>query len=116
MPLEQVRRRQPGPGVRVDFLVRSQHVEYLEYVAERDQVSLSAALTTVLDENLIGFSRPAGGRRSGKERLHLYIPAHHLALLDRLAVMTGLSRTDAAMRVIEAALQSDRPKKLAASA
>ena len=116
MSLEGAKRRQAGPVVRLDLRMRSQHVEYLAYIAERDDVSVTRALTVILEENLIGFQRPPSTQRSQKARVHLCVSEHHLALLDRLAVITGRTRTEAAMRVIEAAYENDRPKKLAVGA
>ena len=101
--------------VELDLRMRSLHVEYLEYVAERDDVSLSHALTLILDEKLATYA-PASVRRSEKARVHLCVPERCLAILDRLALETGRSRTEAAMRVIETARENDPPRRLAVGA
>lgn len=89
----------------VDLLLRSRQADYLRYVAERDEVSLSGALAAILDAHV--ESAAAAQRPERKVRVHFYIDPAHLAVLDMLATTWGLMRSDAARRLLDSARAND---------
>lgn len=92
---------------RVDFKIRKHHVDYLNRIASIDDTSLSRAFG-----NLVGRHE---GRHAGKEnqtpaqkaRLDLRVASPHLAIIDRLCMRWGMSRSDVARRLIDGALEKE---------
>lgn len=101
---EKTQRTARSPAVRstVDVTLRSTQADYIAYLARREDISQSKALGLILED--WASKVPDGIRRAPrKARKHFWIKPHHLALLDTLAARWGLSRSDVARRLIDAA-------------
>lgn len=91
----------------VKLELRSQHSEYLNRVAQREDTTVSAVLAGIIE----AYAQPSeteSKRSARKARPHLSIKPEHLALLDGLALRLGLSRSDVTRRLIDDA-QADDP-------
>ena len=91
--------------VRVNIKLRTSQAEYLAYLADRDETSLSRAFGVLVE----AFGVIAAVRKPVMKRQFLFLatPAQ-LSVLDGLAAAHGLSRSDTARRLIDAA-QADDP-------
>ena len=99
---------------KVDVRLRTDRVQYLEYRAQRDEISLSQALESIIDAHA-PLPTPRALTRPGRiERKHLTIDGARLAVIDRLALEWGLMRSDVAARLIDEARQDDPILMLAA--
>lgn len=84
---------------RIDLRLRPPQVRYLEYVAERDEVSFSRAFATVVElyapnvERLAALPQP--------DRRVVFLPEPNLAVLDRLAMAWQITRAETARRLID---------------
>lgn len=92
--------------VPIDLTLRSQHIQYLEYIAERDEIPLSRALGTLIERKM-SVASPAASRAPRKVDKHVTVLSSHLAWLDRLAARLGIQRSDAVRRLIDEALTKD---------
>ncbi len=90
-----------------DLTLRTQHVQYLEYIADRDDIPLSHALEKVLADAAAGDA-PPNGRRTVKIRKHFSIAVAHVTFLDTMAARLGLWRSDVARRLIDEARAKDQ--------
>jgi len=91
---------------RLTLCLRTQQVDYLEYIAERDDIPLSRAFWSVLDRHAeIAQLRPR--RPSQKAMKHLTLDDPHRAILERLSVRFGIPLVEVSRRVIDEALASD---------
>jgi hypothetical protein len=94
------------PLVTVNLYLRTQHVEYLEFLAERWETSVSQAFQMIIEKkSSVPIAERA--RPSQKIRKHLTITKAKLESLDRAAGRGGLERSDAARRLIDEALAKD---------
>ena len=92
--------------IRIDLTLRTQQVRYLRQLAGRDDISISQAFRQIIE----AYAAPDSlvRRRSLKERKHVMLGEEHLKSLDELAVREGLTRSDAARRLIDKALAIER--------
>jgi hypothetical protein len=96
-------KRRVGP---IDLTLRTQQLQYLEYLAERDELPLSRALARIIDRCAeVPWSHPVNPTK--KARKHFFLAPKHIALLDQLSVIWGLPRSDVARRLIDEALEKD---------
>ena len=95
-----------GRKRRVEIGLRSQHIHYLEYLAEQNGVSLSVAFSQIISRYAVTSS--ATRKPPRKRRQDVVLDSRHVALLDRLALEQGLFRADVARRLIDAAIAEDR--------
>jgi hypothetical protein len=86
----------------LDLTLRSRQVQYLEYIAERDDLPLSHALEKVLS-CAMSAEAPETSRRTVKIRKHFSLGVVHIEFLDTLAARLGLLRSDVARRLIDEA-------------
>lgn len=91
----------------VDLTLRTKQVQYLEYIAERDDIPLSHALGQIL-ASAIETEAPATERKTIKIRKHFSLTIQHVQFLDKLSTRYGLWRSDIARRLIDDALSKDR--------
>ncbi len=92
--------------VSIELALRTQHVDYIEYLAERDDTNFSRAFGALLEAKI----QPSPDKRSKpprKIRKRMMFIAYHLELLDQLSEKLGLSRSDTARRIIDEALAKD---------
>lgn len=90
----------------VDLTLRTQQIQYLEYLCDRDDVPIGGALGLIIDE----FSSkgiPQRTRPARKVRKHVLIQKAHLVVIDQLSVLRGLTRSEIVRRLIDAALSRD---------
>lgn len=92
----------------IDVTLRDPHVAYLERLAEREEISVSAAFANILEQRAIGMGTTE--RPPRKARKHFSITEPHLALLDRLTVRLGLKRSDVARRLIDWAMAEEQSR------
>lgn len=95
-------------GARTAHIVaylRTQHVHYLEFLAEQLGVSLSGAFGSVIEKHgaivLTSYLPPR------KETKHFRIEPRHAELISRIAMRQGLPKADIARRLIEEAMAQD---------
>lgn len=90
----------------MDVALRTQHVDYLEYLAERDGITLSHAFSLVLEAFKIAARtrRKPPNKRADK---HFSLGDEHHAFLQRLSVDWGVSQSEVARRLIDGAIQQD---------
>lgn len=96
----------PRPKNSVDVRLRSREVAYLEYLAERDEISVSKAFGLVVERHAQS-AETLPRRPIRKVRSHFWMKPEHLVILDRLAVKWGVFRSDVARRLIGQALAED---------
>ena len=94
---------QPQP-VDLDLTLRSRHVEYLRYVADRDSVPVSHVLCAILNRAL---ERSLVEHVSRKSRVHVVVNALHLAHIDRMALSLGVYRSEVVRQLIDEALAEE---------
>lgn len=98
----------PTPrAIAVDLTLRTQQVEYLEYLSDRDESSLSYAMAKIIAKAKLVIVLEQG-RPAQKIRKHLTLSEAHVGFIDRLAVTWGIPRNDVARRLIDAALATDK--------
>lgn len=95
--------RTKDPRVWVDLTLRSDHADYLEYIADRDSLLLSHALEAVLDEVAQRLSQVPQRRPNRKRRVHVSIAKSRLLLVDLLVVKWGIKRSQVVMRLVDMA-------------
>lgn len=95
------------PRVWVELTLRTEHAEYLEYIAERDSLLLSHALEYVVAEVAQAVRIPARPKPSRKERRHVSIGQSSHDFINQLAALWGIPRSGAARRLIELAMARD---------
>lgn len=90
---------------RINVLLRSQQMDYLEYLAERDDTSIGKALGDLIEQHAPPeiTTRPQGRMVT----LHIWVRDDRLAVLDRLVAHWGLSRSDITRRIIDVAAEID---------
>ena len=89
---------------RIHIKLRTSQAEYLAFIAQREEMSLSRVFGAVIDH----YGAPIVlGRPARKREHYIVITAANLAVLDRLAAGWGLTRSDAARRLIDAARAED---------
>lgn len=93
-------------GARVTVRLLTPQRNYLEYVAERDEISLSRSLGLIIEGHGLGM-RAHGRLPVRKTPINFVINLPHLAILDQLAGQWGLTRSDVARRLIDGALKAD---------
>lgn len=91
----------------MDFVLRTQQIQYLEYLAERADISISEAFGRVIERSLEAI-RIEASQPAQKIRKHLTVEHAHIAFIDSLAIKWGLPRSDVARRVIDMALAEDQ--------
>lgn len=85
-------------------MLRTQHVAYLRDAARWGNLDISKAFGAAIDA-ATGAACKAGS--TGKPlRVHVSIKSGHLAILDRMAIETGLSRSEVARRLIDEAARA----------
>jgi hypothetical protein len=86
----------------IDVHLRTQHVEYLSYIAGRDEVSVSRAFASVVEQyaEIVAVTYKSA-RKASK---HLSVGPDHLRILDGRAAVAGLSRSEMSRRLIDAAI------------
>lgn len=89
----------------MDTYLRSPQLAYLRRISEREGVSLSQALGSIIETQAEVASDQSSSSR--KARTTLTLEPAQLALLDRLALKLGLSRSDVARRLIDHAQAND---------
>lgn len=90
----------------IDVTLRSQQIDYLRRVAEREDVSLSRALACIIETYAeIAASKPR--RPTRKARTHFHSTPAHVALIDQLTVKWGVRKSEVVRRVIDGALAAD---------
>lgn len=82
--------------------LRSPHVQYLERIARQRGLSVSGAFGLIVEEN--AFSELPNAKPPRKETKHLLINPKHAAILDKLAIRSGLYKADIARRLIDEAM------------
>lgn len=92
----------------LDLTLRTRQVLHLEYLAEREDTTLSGALAIVLDEAKGSAADQSPTRKSIKIRKHFSLRPEHVEFLDRLASKFGLLRSDMGRRLIDQAVAKDR--------
>lgn len=91
----------------VTLHLRTRQARFLSEVASREDISLSRALARVIESykpNPTGALPPPRARKAMR---HLAITPSHLAVLDKLALDWGLTRTDVARRLIDEACDQE---------
>lgn len=90
---------------RIDISLRTPHLHYLEYLAEQAGTSISGAFGVIVERHaaaaLLTYKPPR------KEKKELSIDPRHAAILDKLAVKSGLFKADIARRLIDQAIAQD---------
>jgi hypothetical protein len=93
-----------GP-VKIDVSLLTREIEFLQRIADFNEISLSRAFEMVIAGRAETDAPP--NRASFKTRQTVHIDPRTLALLDRAAMKWGLTRSDAARRLVDAALRSE---------
>ena len=91
----------------IDLRLRTHHAECLHIIARRDEISVSKAFANILEKHA-DLTDPSISEPAHKSRLHLWASLTHIAILDRLSVKWGLTRSDVARRLIDRELASGR--------
>jgi hypothetical protein len=85
---------------RIQLTLRTGHVTYLEYLAERGKMTIHDAI-----EGLLIQQAPTVCAQSfpppRKELIHVWLSFEALAVLDKKAIQAGLERSDIARRLID---------------
>jgi hypothetical protein len=89
----------------IDVHLRTQHVEYLNLIAEREEKSISRAFAMIVERyaEIVAVTYKSA-RKASK---HLSVSPEHLSILDGRAAMAGLSRSELSRRLIDAAIIDD---------
>lgn len=84
---------------RIRLTLRTSHLTYLEYVADRDRVTVHDALNKVIE----GFTgaNDIAEQRPKKACVNVVLKTEMLDILDRLSAQNGLERSDMARRIID---------------
>lgn len=92
---------------RLDIYLRSQQANYLEYMAERDESSLSAAFASILETygNAARYQTRAPTR---KVRKHIILRPLHMSILDALVLQWGIRRAEVARALLDEARRQDK--------
>lgn len=86
-----------------DILLRDHHVEFLTFLAEESGSTVSVALSKILART-VASPKKSPSKPSKSVRKHLvFIPAQ-LAMIDRMAVLFGVQRSDIVRRLIDEAI------------
>lgn len=102
-------KRGPRRGVqtgRIDVILRTPHIHYLEFLAEQHGLSISGALGRILDKHA-DLALSTTKKPPRKEPKHLLLEPRHAEILDKLSVRYGLFKADIARRLIDAAMEQD---------
>jgi hypothetical protein len=102
-PAEEVTKAAKDPRVLVDLTVRTPHLDYLAYIADRDSLMLSHAFEAVLAEAAQYVTLPEKPRRVRKERLHVSIGRSWADYITALTRLWGVPRSEVARRLIDMA-------------
>jgi len=111
--------------VAVNLELRSSQKAYLEYLAEsesrralagepdaEDEPSISLVLRRLFDRLMAAHPNP-GKRTAKKQRSHVSLAAAHVEFIDAMAARAGVSRSDMARRLIDAAAANDETVRIA---
>lgn len=84
---------------RIRLTLRTNHLTYLEYIADRDRSTVHDAMNKVID----GFSgaNDTTAQRPKKACVDVVLKIEMLDILDRLSAQNGLERSDMARRLID---------------
>lgn len=82
--------------------LRTPHMRYLRTVAERESMTLSGVFATIIAYH--GDVMMQSPLRVEKVPLHVFMTSDQLAILDRLAVLWGVKRSEVARRLIDQAM------------
>ena len=89
------------------FGLSALYTAWLHIIARRDEISVSKAFANILEKHA-DLTDPSISEPAHKSRLHLWASLTHIAILDRLSVKWGLTRSDVARRLIDRELASGR--------
>lgn len=93
--------------VRCVLTLRTQQIDYLEYLAERDDTNLSRAFGRIIERKIVVQPPTEQARASRKLRKTLTLLPSHLEMIDQMSESLGLPRSDIARRLIDEALAKD---------
>ena len=99
-------KRSTGRNKRIDLGLRTPHVNYLEYIAEQEGTSVSAAFGAILEKH--AGAALANYKPPRKHLKALSIDPRHVEILSKLATKHGLFGYDMARRLIEEAIAPDK--------
>ena len=91
---------------RVDINLRSHQANYLEYLAERDETSASAALRVLLETYGNALLR-APRIPPRKIRKNVTLKQVHMDILGALGLQWGVKRAEATRRLLDEARRMD---------
>lgn len=91
----------------IDLTLRTPHVDYLEYLARWEDAPLSHVFGSILERHVL-TANPAPVKVARLERKHFAISPEHAAALNRLTVQWGVSKSEAARRLIDMELVRER--------
>lgn len=91
----------------IDLTLRTPQVEYLEYLARWGDASLSHVFGSILERHVL-TTNLVTVRVARLERKHFAINPDHAAALSRLTVQWGVSKSEAARRLIDMELARER--------
>lgn len=96
-----------SPATRTHIDLRTRQVQYLEYIAERDDISISHAMQKVIESAIdkIYVDPPLNAQ---KIRLHLTVAPKCDTYLKLLASRWGIRKSDVARRLIDDAAARDQ--------
>ena len=94
------------PLLTICINLRSRHAEYLEELSAKEAFTQSEVLAALLQRHT--SSTDAKRLSVYKTRKHLGITGENLAILDRLAVQLGFSRSEVVRRLIDEAINTTR--------
>lgn len=93
--------------VKVRIRLLNYHVDYLEYVADQDDLTMSKVVADILDA-FEEFHPPKHTMPTQKDRVNITLSLTHDQLLDRLSARWGVSRSEVARRLIDRAARNRR--------
>lgn len=91
----------------IDLTLRTPQVEYLQYLANWGDASLSDVFGSILERHALTVD-PARIKAAKRERKHFAIHPDHAAAIDRLTVQWGVSKSEVARRLIDMELARER--------
>lgn len=96
---------------RIVLSLRTQHTNYLEYIAQRDEIPISHVVARIVTENASVLD--PGVKPSRQDDRHITIEQEKLAILDGLVVVLGMGRSEIMRRLIDKAMSEDPILRLA---
>lgn len=93
-------------GQRTKICLRTQQFHYLEYVAEREEISISQALGAVL-ERFKELIKPVRKPTNYKRTINLSLSAEETAFLARVAADRGVRPSEVTRMIIDTVMTND---------